>query len=370
MASVTLDSVTLRYPSGTVGLSDIHLDIADGEFVALLGPSGSGKTTLLRTVAGFLAPTTGTITIGDRTVATAGTSVQPEHRGLGMVFQQHAVWPHWNVGRNVEYPLRRAHVGKAERTERVARALALVGLEDFARRDPATLSGGQRQRVALARALVAEPRVLLLDEALSALDEPLRDRLRIELQALTRRMGLTVLHVTHDRDEALALADRVVVLDGGRIQQVATPSEIVARPASALVARFVSDATIVSGTRSADGFVAAEHPLRLDSSRLAGSEVSGPCEIAVLPEDVEISTAGVDSLAGGVSNGEATVVSSLFGRDGNDVVLDWAGLALRCRSRTHRPIVGERVTVSVRRAIAYAAQVDVAATAPLPGRSA
>jgi iron(III) transport system ATP-binding protein len=179
-----------------------------------------------------------------------------------------------------------------------------------------------------------------------------------------------VLHVTHDRDEALALADRVVVLDGGRIQQVATPSEIVARPASALVARFVSDATIVPGTRSADGFVAAEHPLRLDSSRLAGSEVSGPCEIAVLPEDVEISTAGVDSLAGGVSNGEATVVSSLFGRDGNDVVLDWAGLALRCRSRTHRPIVGERVTVSVRRAIAYAAQVDVAATAPLPGRSA
>jgi iron(III) transport system ATP-binding protein len=342
MASVSLESVSLQYPSGAVGLADIDLHVADGEFVALVGPSGSGKTTLLRSIAGFLAPTAGTVRLGDTVVSGAGAFVQPESRGLGMVFQQHAVWPHWSVGRNVEYPLRRAGVGRGERARRVGEVLELVGLDGYARRDPATLSGGQRQRVAIARALVAEPRVLLLDEALSALDEPLRDRLRIELQALTRRMGLTVLHVTHDRDEALALADRVVVLDAGRIQQVATPSEIVARPASALVARFLSDATTVPGRLGADGFAAQAHPLRLDRTVIDGDWVGG-CELAILPDDVSITPGG-----------DATVVSSLFGRAGNDVVLDWAGLTVRCRS-AHRPAVGETVQVSVRRALAFAA---------------
>lgn len=342
MASVSLESVSLQYPSGAVGLADIELHVADGEFVALVGPSGSGKTTLLRSIAGFLAPTAGTVRLGDTVVSGGGAFVQPEARGLGMVFQQHAVWPHWSVGRNVEYPLRRAGVGRGERARRVAEVLELVGLDGYARRDPATLSGGQRQRVAIARALVAEPQVLLLDEALSALDEPLRDRLRIELQALTRRMGLTVLHVTHDRDEALALADRVVVLDAGRIQQVAAPAEIVARPASALVARFLSDATTVAGVLSGDGFAAEAHPLRLERARIDGDAVGG-CELAILPDDVSIEPGG-----------DATVVSSLFGRAGNDVVLDWAGLTVRCRS-AYRPEVGAGVRVSVRRALAFAA---------------
>jgi len=351
VASVSLDSVSLRFPSGASGLADIDLHVDDGEFVALLGASGSGKTTLLRTVAGFLAPTTGSVRIGSDVVADGRTSVPPEARGIGMVFQQHAVWPHWNVGRNVEYPLRRAGVPKARRAARVAEVLDLVGLGGFARRDPSSLSGGQRQRVALARAIVGEPRVLLLDEALSALDEPLRDRLRLELQALTRRLNLTVLHVTHDRDEALALADRVVVLDGGRIQQVATPDALVERPASALVARFVSDATSVLGSRDAAGFSAAGHPLRVPTWRLQGVQRHGTCEIAVLPEDVEIAPAepGSDPAV------TATVVSSLFGRTGNDVVLDWGGIAMRCHSRTHRPAVGTRVDVTVRRAVAYAA---------------
>ena len=351
MASVSLDSVSLRYPSGAMGLADIDLRVGDGEFVALLGPSGSGKTTLLRTVAGFLAPTAGVVRIGPDVVADGKTVVPPESRGLGMVFQQHAVWPHWNVGRNVEYPLRRAGVPRAQRSARVAEVLDLVGLDGYARRDPATLSGGQRQRVALARAIVGEPRVLLLDEALSALDEPLRDRLRIELQALTRRMGLTVLHVTHDRDEALALADRVVVLDGGRIQQVATPAELVERPATALVARFVSDATRVVGSRDASGFAADGHPLRLPASGLQGAREHGACEIAILPGDVEIEPTRAES----GSAATATVVSSLFGRDGNDVLLDWAGMTVRCHSRTQRPAVGARVDVAVRRAVAYAA---------------
>lgn len=360
MASVTLSSVDLRYPSGTQGLADIDLHVEDGEFVALLGPSGSGKTTLLRTVAGFLAPTGGRVLLGDRVVAGSGAFVAPEHRSLGMVFQQHAVWPHWTVGRNVEYPLKLAKVPRRERAERVAQVLELVGLAGAAKRDPATLSGGQRQRVALARAIVAEPDVLLLDEALSALDEPLRDRLRLELQSLTRRFGLTVLHVTHDRDEALALADRVVVLDGGRIRQVGTPPEIVSRPASAFVARFVSDATIVAGRCGDAGFVGDEHAIRIDPAVIEthGAGAAVAVELAILPEDVILSPA--DPGVGG----DAVVRSSLFGREGNDVVVDWDGLALRCRTSGLRPIVGERVQVRVRRAIAYPS--SAAGTSPLP----
>jgi len=372
MASVTLSSVDLRYPSGAQGLTDIDLHVADGEFVALLGPSGSGKTTLLRTVAGFLAPTGGRVMLDDRVVAGEGVFTAPEHRALGMVFQQHAVWPHWSVGRNVEYPLRLAKVPRAERAARVGAVLELVGLEGAAKRDPATLSGGQRQRVALARAIIAEPGVLLLDEALSALDEPLRDRLRLELQSLTRRFGLTVLHVTHDRDEALALADRVVVLDGGRIRQIGTPPEIVSRPASAFVARFVSDATILPGTLTAAGFVGADRAVRIEravvESEDAGVGTSGPAvDLAVLPEDVSLLGATEDR------PGSATVVSSLFGREGNDVIVDWGGVELRSRTSGLRPVVGERVHVRVLRAIAYAASATEPVTtgvgphdAPLP----
>ena len=179
MSAITLTSVDLHYPDGTVGLSGIDLDVRDGEFVALVGPSGSGKTTLLRTVAGFLAPTAGLVRLGDEVVADGAHTVPPEKRNLGMVFQQHAIWPHRSAGR-------------------VAEVLELVGLPGLAKRDPATLSGGQRQRVALARALVAQPRALLLDEALSALDEPLRDRLRLELRTLTRTQNLTVVRDVHD----------------------------------------------------------------------------------------------------------------------------------------------------------------------------
>jgi iron(III) transport system ATP-binding protein len=354
MASVTLAAVDLRYPSGAQGLAGIDLHVADGEFVALLGPSGSGKTTLLRTVAGFLAPTGGRVLLGDRLVAGGGAFVAPEHRALGMVFQQHAVWPHWNVGRNVEYPLRLAKVPRRERAARVAAVLELVGLAGAASRDPATLSGGQRQRVALARAIVAEPEVLLLDEALSALDEPLRDRLRLELQSLTRRFGLTVLHVTHDRDEALALADRVVVLDGGRIQQIGTPPELVSRPASAFVARFVSDATVIAGRLDASGFTTPDDNLHLptaviESTADPAAAVGGAADLTILPEDVRLAPAEPGS------PGDAFVVSSLFGREGNDVVLDWNGRSLRSRGSGVRPVVGEWMRVRIERAIVYPA---------------
>ncbi|MFV8396143.1 ABC transporter ATP-binding protein [Corynebacterium hindlerae] len=235
---IQLSGLGVTFPDGTTGLSDINLSVEPGEFVALVGPSGSGKTTLLRTIAGFIEPTEGTLLIDGDPMR----GVPPEKRHLGMVFQQHAVWPHMNVYENVAYPLRRGGVFSAEH---VGEALEMVGLEGFAKRKPASLSGGQRQRVALARAIVADPRVLLLDEALSALDEPLRDSLRRDLVTLVRSKGLTTIHVTHDRAEALALADRVVVLSGGKILQVAPPAELLSAPISAEVASFIADATVL-----------------------------------------------------------------------------------------------------------------------------
>ncbi len=353
MSSVSLTSVSLAYPGGHLGLADVDLDIGDGEFVALVGPSGSGKTTLLRTVAGFISPTAGSVRIGETEVAGAGRDVEPERRGLGMVFQQHAVWPHWNVGRNIEYPLRRAGVGRAERARRVAEALELVGLGGAERRDPATLSGGQRQRVAIARAIVGRPRVLLLDEALSALDEPLRDRLRLELRALTRSLGLTVIHVTHDRSEALALADRVVVLDAGRVQQIGTPSELVDRPASPFVARFISDAAVLPGTLAAGGFRASGFPIELSAEQLSTerdltNRVSTvgdrAVEIAVLPEHVRV----VPDPAG-----PAVVESSLFGRSGDELVVRWGELQFRSRESGARCAAGERVRVHIDQALVF-----------------
>jgi iron(III) transport system ATP-binding protein len=353
MSSVTLTDVGLVYPNGTLGLDAIDLTIADGEFVALVGPSGSGKTTLLRAIAGFLTPTSGSIHLDDTLVADRNTLVAPEKRGLGMVFQQHAVWPHWSVERNIAYPLVLAKVPRAERAARVAEVMDLVGLAGFGKRNPATLSGGQRQRVALARAIVGRPRVLLLDEALSALDEPLRDSLRLELQSLTRSIGLTVVHVTHDREEALALADRIVVLDGGRIQQVGSPVELVTRPVTAQVARFLSDATLFPGSRTAAGFAADGHPCLVPGARLeSGGDGVGAGTIAVLPEDITLEP-------GTGAETDAVVTSSLYGRASNDVVVQWQGISVRCRVPGRRYLVGERVVVGVSRAMFY--QADAAA---------
>ncbi|BAH48558.1 ABC transporter ATP-binding protein [Rhodococcus opacus] len=348
MSAITLTGVDLHYPDGTTGLSGVDLDVRDGEFVALVGPSGSGKTTLLRTVAGFLAPTAGLVRLGDEVVADGTRAVPPDKRGLGMVFQQHAIWPHRSVGRNVAYPLEVAKVPRARRAERVADVLDLVGLPGLAKRDPATLSGGQRQRVALARALVAQPRALLLDEALSALDEPLRDRLRLELRTLTRAQNLTVVHVTHDRAEALALADRVVVLDSGRIQQVGTPEELVQRPRSAFVAKFLSDASLLPGTVSEHGFSSTDGGVHVSRDRLADRS-SGTGILAVLPSDIEVTSTESAGTARGI------VMSSLFGRDASDVVVSCRGAKFRCAVRGTRPAVGDRVGLTIRRALFYPA---------------
>ena len=249
---VTIDHVTFGYGATPV-LEDISLEVERGQFFAFLGPSGSGKTTLLRLIAGFGTPTAGRILIGDRDV----TRLPPWSRNVGMVFQSYALWPHMSVRKNVAFGLERRKLSRAEIERKVADALALVGLSAFADRRPAQLSGGQQQRVALARTIVIEPEVLLLDEPLSNLDARLRVEMRVELRQLQRKLGITAIYVTHDQEDANAVADSIAVLDQGRIQQIGTPIELYDRPANRFVATFLGTANLIEGTIEAGGrFVA------------------------------------------------------------------------------------------------------------------
>ena len=235
---ITLDGVGKIYPGGSTALRDVSLDVAPGTFLVLLGPSGSGKTTLLRSLAGIERISAGRITIGATTVAGGRVHVPPEQRDLSMVFQDYALWPHLTVTDNVAFALRRRRLPRAECRARAKAMLERVGLGALAARYPNELSGGEQQRVALARALVADTGLLLCDEPLSNLDADLRERLRVEISALVREAGATTVYITHDQAEAFALADRVGVLERGRLVQEGTPEEIYTQPASPFVARF------------------------------------------------------------------------------------------------------------------------------------
>ena len=226
-ASLRVEQVSVRFPGAEAAALDaVDVDVAGGEVVALLGPSGCGKTTLLRVVAGLVAADGGRVVLDGRDL----TGVPAHQRGVGLMFQDYALFPHRDVGANVEFGLRMAGVDAEARRARVAEVLELVGLPGWERRPVGPLSGGERQRVALARALAPSPRLLLLDEPLGALDRTLRDRLVPELGALFRSVGVSVVHVTHDQGEALALADRVVVMDHGTVVQEGSPTELWARP--------------------------------------------------------------------------------------------------------------------------------------------
>jgi iron(III) transport system ATP-binding protein len=280
---VAIEHVSFGY-DGTPVLDDVSLEVAKGEFFAFLGPSGSGKTTLLRLIAGFGMPSTGRILIGEREV----TQLPPWSRNVGMVFQSYALWPHMTVARNVAFGLEQRKIPRSEIARRVTAALDLVELTAFADRRPAQLSGGQQQRVALARTIVIEPEVLLLDEPLSNLDAKLRVEMRAELRMLQRKLGITAIYVTHDQEEANAIADRIAVLNEGRIQQIGAPIALYDRPANRFVATFLGTANLIEGRIDGHGHFVAADGFALDN--IGGAQ--GSACISVRPQDVAVMAPG------------------------------------------------------------------------------
>lgn len=309
MSKVVLRNVNKSY-GGINVVNDVNLEIAHGEFVTILGASGSGKTTCLRMVAGFITPDSGNILLGDEDV----TRVAPQKRNTAMVFQQYALFPHLTVAQNVQFGLRVRRMNRSEADRRTRDALKLVHLDEFGHRYPKQLSGGQRQRVALARAVVIEPRVLLLDEPLGALDLKLREELQSEIKRVQQALGITTLFVTHDQGEALSMSDRVVVMRNGRIVQVAPPEELYSRPATEYVANFVGrtntvEATIVDGPDGEGRYTLA--PLCQPDIRLRALDSRGVtfgagerCIVGFRPEAATIGSRHTNQLV--VENGKAT----------------------------------------------------------------
>ena len=293
-AIVSIRNLTKSFPGGVKAVDSVSLDIAQNEFFALLGPSGCGKTTLLRMISGLETPTSGQILIGGEDMA----FTPPNKRPTNMVFQSYAVFPHMTVEQNVGYGLKVTGVASDEIKRRVGEALEMVKLTALATRKPDQMSGGQRQRVALARALVKRPKVLLLDEPLSALDAKLRDDMRLELTRLQETVGITFIIVTHDQDEALSMATRIAVMDRGAVQQVATPTELYEHPKNRFVADFIGKVNLIEAKvlrqigRKIDCEAKGIGRLELPTDGLVGPQVS----IAIRPEKLKISRAEPSAL--------------------------------------------------------------------------
>jgi putative spermidine/putrescine transport system ATP-binding protein len=283
---VRFRGVQKSYDGASLVVRDLNLDIYPGEFLSLLGPSGSGKTTCLMMLAGFESPTGGDIFLEGRRL----NDVPPHHRNLGMVFQNYALFPHMTVERNLEYPLKVRKIPPRERTQRIHDALVMVQMQDFAKRYPAQLSGGQQQRIALARALVFQPKIVLMDEPLGALDKQLREHMQLELKALHRQLGVTFVYVTHDQSEALTMSNRIAVFNQGVIQQVSRADTLYESPCNRFVAGFVGDSNQFPGTvRAVEGdSCQVEIP---GGTLLRGINVQelppgSPCVVAIRPERI------------------------------------------------------------------------------------
>ena len=288
--ALSLTAVSKRY-GDVVAVEGVSIDVAGGEFLTLLGPSGSGKTTTLQIVAGFVRPDRGTVVLDGRDL----TGVPPHRRNIGMVFQNYALFPHMTVADNVAFPLESRRMPRAEVRRRVGEALETVRLGGLAARMPRQLSGGQQQRVALARAVVFRPPLLLMDEPLGALDKKLRERLQLEIMEISRGLGVTVIYVTHDQEEALFMSHRIAVYHGGRIEQLGTPDELYERPVSAFVAGFVGDSNMFTG-RVDDGvsepvLIDGRWPIRLGVRR-NGLQAGARVTVVVRPERLRVNAPG------------------------------------------------------------------------------
>src|SRR5262245_22829401 len=293
MADLALASLSKRY-GDFYAVREVSLKIADGEFLVLLGPSGCGKTTTLRMIAGFIEPSAGHVRLAGQDV----TVLPPWKRNAGMVFQSYALFPHMTVAQNVAFGLEMRKLSRPEIERRVEEALALVRLGGFGARLPRQLSGGQQQRVALARALAIRPDVLLLDEPLSNLDAKLRQEVRVEIRELQRQLGLTTVMVTHDQEEALTMADRLVVMNEGTVHQVGTQRDLYERPADRFVAGFVGRSTFLGGMIEAPGRFRTDGGLAL----ACGAGTPGPAALALRPERVQIGPTGADGALSGLDN--------------------------------------------------------------------
>jgi putative spermidine/putrescine transport system ATP-binding protein len=293
MSFLYLDQLTKRY-GDHLAVDRLTLSVQQGEFLSLLGPSGCGKTTTLQMIAGFVAPSAGAIALAGRDLL----AVKPNRRGLGVVFQSYALFPHMTAAQNVAFGLEMQGVGRAERDKRVAEALALVGLAGFADRHPRRLSGGQQQRVALARALVIRPHILLLDEPLSNLDAKLREEMQIELRAIQRTVGTTTILVTHDQAEAMALSDRIVIMNHGRPEQIAAPQEAYERPATPFVAKFLGKTNELPAKNETDR---SPTTISIHAARWTlASAPRGPLVAAVRPEKIAFAPPVAGRLCGTV----------------------------------------------------------------------
>ena len=336
MAAVRLAGLTKRFGADFAAVRELTLEIRHGELLSLLGPSGCGKTTTLRLIAGFLAPEAGEIWLGDRRLSSPRETVPPERRGMSMLFQSYAVWPHKTVAENVTYGLKFRDVPRADWPRRLREALALVRLEGFGDRYPGELSGGQQQRVALARALVVEPAILLLDEPLSNLDANLREEMRFEIRRVHEASQITTVYVTHDQAEAMVTSDRIAVMNAGRVEQVGTPAEIYERPATAFVAGFIGRTNLLKGRTAAGGRVACEGGLDLVTAAGPEHPPGEPVTVSIRPHTVAVAAApGPDAPPaedGCVNVFTGTVTRASYFGDAMDYQVAIAGTALTLRA--------------------------------------
>jgi putative spermidine/putrescine transport system ATP-binding protein len=344
---VVFDHVQKSYDGVSLVVKDLNLSIGKGEFLTMLGPSGSGKTTCLMMLAGFETATNGEILLEGRPI----NQVPPHKRGIGMVFQNYALFPHMTVGENLSFPLEVRGMGKSEREAKVKRALDMVQMGSFINRRPAQLSGGQQQRIALARALVFDPKLVLMDEPLGALDKQLREHMQFEIKHLHESLGITVVYVTHDQGEALTMSDRIAVFNDGRIQQLASPSDLYERPDNSFVAQFIGENNRLEGTveeiRDGRALVRLNTGELIDATPVNVSAKGQKTLVSIRPERVEFKP---DLLPPDAHMIEAEVVEVIYMGDLFRTVLKVAGhndFVIKSRNTLGQRVLtpGERIKI-------------------------
>jgi iron(III) transport system ATP-binding protein len=330
VAALELRKLVKRFGGAPV-VDGVDLTIPDGAFVALLGPSGCGKTTLLRLIAGFLAPDAGEILVGERRLSAPNAVVPPEQRGMSMIFQSYALWPHMTVEQNVSYGLRLRRLGRDEIARRVATICTAVQIDSLMQRYPGELSGGQQQRVALARSLVVEPQTLLLDEPLSNLDASLREEMRFEIRRLHEDLGITSVYVTHDQSEAMVTSDRIAVMNQGRIEQIGTPEEIYEHPRTQFVASFIGRTNCLSALVVDGQSVRCGSVILAVSSNGAMPAPGSPVVVSIRPQEIVIDPQRDSRAPGGDNLLEGRIVRHAYLGDARDYLVSVAAAELTLR---------------------------------------